>query len=239
MFEDSLVESTGRIRTRSKWFAIGSFALQAIVLIALILIPYLYPATLPPQALSKLLIAPPPPSAPAQVPHTVAARSVSPVPLPEIVFSGPMIQRRIPEDSAATSAPPGMDIGLGNQGNGDVQGAISLLGSTPPPPSVKPQPKPSGRVRVSAGVAAGRLLAPIQPVYPAIARAAHIQGTVTIEAVISKQGSIEQARVVSGSPMLAQAALAAVSRARYQPYKLNTEPVEVETTINIQFVLDN
>jgi periplasmic protein TonB len=238
MFEDSLVESTGRIRTHSKWFAIASFALQAVVLIVLILIPYLYPASLPPQALSTLLIAPPPPSVPAPLQHAVAVRAANPVQLAGLI-APTVIPRRIVEGDSASPVPPGMDTGLGDQGTGDVRGAMVLLGSAPPPSSVKPQPKASGPVRVSAGVAAGRLLAPIQAVYPAIARAAHIQGTVTIEAVISKQGSIEQARVVSGSPMLAQAALAALTRARYQPYKLNNEPVEVETTINIEFVLDN
>jgi protein TonB len=83
------------------------------------------------------------------------------------------------------------------------------------------------------------LLAPIQPIYPAIAKAAGIQGRVVIEAIISKQGLVKQAQVVSGQPMLARAALQAVSRARYQPYMLNGQPVEVYTTIDINFVLGN
>ena len=83
------------------------------------------------------------------------------------------------------------------------------------------------------------MLAPIRPIYPAIAKAARIQGTVAIEAIISKQGVVKQAQVVSGQPMLARAALEAVGRARYQPYKLNGQPVEVDTTININFVLGN
>lgn len=65
MFEDSLMESTGAIRTRSRWYAVSSFALQAAVLAALILIPIVYPAALPKQALSTPLLAPPPPPAPA------------------------------------------------------------------------------------------------------------------------------------------------------------------------------
>jgi len=62
-------------------------------------------------------------------------------------------------------------------------------------------------------VAEGRLLAPIQPIYPAIAKAARIQGTVVIEAIISKRGLVKEAHIVSGQPMLARAALEAVSRA--------------------------
>ena len=77
MFEDSLVESTGRIRTRSKWFAIGSFLLQAALLTALILIPYFYPAALPKQALTTMLLAPPPPPMRAELPAHAAVAHVA------------------------------------------------------------------------------------------------------------------------------------------------------------------
>jgi protein TonB len=91
---------------------------------------------------------------------------------------------------------------------------------------------------VSAGVASGELLTPIRPIYPEIAKAAHIQGTVVVAAVISKEGVVENARAISGPAMLARAALDAVAAARYRPYRLNGEPVEVETTINIVFSLN-
>jgi protein TonB len=86
-------------------------------------------------------------------------------------------------------------------------------------------------------VATGRLLAPIQPVYPAIARAARIQGTVVVQAIISKDGKIEQLHVISGPPMLQSAATEAIQRARYRPLLLNGEPVAVETTINVVFTM--
>ena len=73
MFEDSLVESTGRIRTRSKYFAIGSFAVQALLVTALAFYPFLHPATLPKQALTMLLTAPPVPPSPASLPQHAAA----------------------------------------------------------------------------------------------------------------------------------------------------------------------
>jgi protein TonB len=79
---------------------------------------------------------------------------------------------------------------------------------------------------------------PIRPVYPAIALAARVQGMVIVEATISAQGRIEKARVISGPPMLAAAALSAIDQARYEPYKLNGDPVEVETTINVVFRLN-
>jgi protein TonB len=97
--------------------------------------------------------------------------------------------------------------------------------------------RPVGPVRVSSGVSTGMLLAPIRPVYPAIARAAGVQGTVVLEAVISKSGRIESLHAVSGPAMLRQAALDAVSAARYRPYLLNGQPTEVETTITVVFTL--
>ena len=236
MFEDSLVESTGRIRTRSRWYAIESFAFQAALLTLLILIPYLYPASLPKQALSTLLLAPPPPQAAAQVPQAPVARVVIPVQLAGLI-APTAIPHRIAEGDSAQSTPPGMNLGLPN-GSIVEPGVIFALGSAPPPPVVT-RPKPSGPLRISAGVAEGHLLVPIRPAYPAIAKAARVQGTVTIEAMISKQGFVENVHVISGPPLLVQAALAGLSRARYVPFKLNGEPIEVNTTINIVFTLDN
>ena len=238
MFEDSLAESTGRIRTGSRWYAIGSFAFQAALLAVFILIPYLYPASLPKQALSTLLLAPPPPASPAQVTHAPAAHAASPVQLAGLTAPA-TIPNHIAEEGSISAIPPGKATGLENQGTGYVPGAISLLGSAPPPPPVITRPKPSGPLRVSSGAAEGHIIVPIQPVYPAIAKAAHIEGTVTIEAMISKQGFVEHMHVVSGPPLLVQAALAGVNRARYMPFKLNGDPVEVNTTINIVFTLGN
>jgi protein TonB len=79
------------------------------------------------------------------------------------------------------------------------------------------------------------LLAPIQPVYPQIARLTGTQGTVVIQATISKSGRMESARVLTGPAMLQSSALDAVRAARYRPYLLNGQPTEVETTISIVF----
>jgi protein TonB len=75
------------------------------------------------------------------------------------------------------------------------------------------------------------------PSYPAIAKTARISGTVVLQAVISKAGTIQNLRVVSGPSMLQQSALDAVRSWRYRPYMLNNEPVEVETTVNVVFAL--
>ena len=145
---------------------------------------------------------------------------------------------KIPHDIKMVSekeAPPssfgvaGME-GLGGSANG-VMG--SAFGSGAP----KIQAAPPKKISISAGVSAGMLIQKTQPIYPPIAKAARMQGTVILQATISKTGVIENLRVVSGPAMLQQAALDAVKTWRYRPYLLNNEPVEVETTVNVIFSL--
>jgi len=93
------------------------------------------------------------------------------------------------------------------------------------------------KLNISSGVMAGMLLLKTTPVYPPIAKAARVSGTVVLQATISKTGSIENLHVISGPAMLQQAAMQAVKSWRYRPYLLNNEPVEVETTVNVIFSL--
>ena len=83
----------------------------------------------------------------------------------------------------------------------------------------------------------GYLVHRVQPEYPPLARAARIQGSVQLRALISTQGTIENLQVQSGHPMLVSAAVNAVKQWRYRPYILNGEPVEVETQIMVNFIL--
>jgi TonB family protein len=96
---------------------------------------------------------------------------------------------------------------------------------------------PITKLSISSGVMAKMLVEKTIPQYPAIAKAARIQGTVVLEATISKTGLMQHLRVISGPPMLQQAALDAVRSWRYKPYRLNGDPVEVETTVNVVFNL--
>ena len=82
---------------------------------------------------------------------------------------------------------------------------------------------------------AGMAISQIQPIYPADAKATHVQGVVVLHAIISKTGTIENLQVISGPPMLTGSAMDAVKRWRYKPYLLNGEPTEVDTTINVNF----
>jgi TonB family protein len=93
------------------------------------------------------------------------------------------------------------------------------------------------KVIISAGMAAGMLIQKTAPLYPPIAKAARVQGTLVLQVDISKTGSIENLRVISGPAMLQQAALDAVKTWRYRPYLVNNQPVEVETTVNVIFTL--
>ncbi len=83
----------------------------------------------------------------------------------------------------------------------------------------------------------GSLAYKVVPTYPPLAKSARIQGQVLLQAVISKQGVIENLRALSGPPMLVEAAVEAVRQWRYRPYILNGEPIEVETQITVNFSL--
>jgi TonB family protein len=93
------------------------------------------------------------------------------------------------------------------------------------------------KISISGGVMVGMLAKKVDPVYPPIALAAHVQGSVVLQAVIGTNGRIENLRVISGPAMLQQAALDAVKQWVYKPYSLDGEPVEVETQINVVFML--
>jgi protein TonB len=98
--------------------------------------------------------------------------------------------------------------------------------------------KKVGPARISSGVVSGLKLSGPTPQYPAIAKAAHVGGSVVLHAIISKTGSIESLQAVSGPDMLKGAAMDAVKQWRYKPYLLNGEPTEVDTTITVNFNLN-
>jgi protein TonB len=92
--------------------------------------------------------------------------------------------------------------------------------------------------RVSQGVSQGLLIKRVQPKYPPAALAVHAQGSVQIEATISKEGNVTNLHVLKGDAVLARAALDAVRQWRYKPYYLDGEPVEMQTQITVTFKAD-
>ena len=142
------------------------------------------------------------------------------------------IPREIKNQVAENEPPPASFGAAGADGLGGSDASGSVFNS-----QAKPVVKPSKPITVSAGVVEGMLIQKTPPLYPSIAKSARVSGTVKLEATISKTGAIKDLHVVSGPEMLRPAALDAVRNWRYKPYKLNNEPVEIESMINVVFTL--
>src|SRR6516225_9716795 len=242
MFEDSLMESGGRIKTKQGATAVVSFVLQILLIIVLVLLPLIFTEALPKQQLMTFLVAPPPPPPPPPPPAAAPVHVVKPqteldngqLRTPTAI---PKKIEMIKEDEAPPSSGlAGVVGGVPGGVPGGAMGGVlgSVIGNVP---ATVPKVATPQRVRVSQGVSQGLLIHQVKPVYPPLARQARIQGTVVLQALISKDGTIENLHLVSGHPMLAPAAIEAVKQWRYKPYFLNGEPVEVDTTINVNFTL--
>jgi periplasmic protein TonB len=234
MFEDATFESMGRIRTRSRGWMVAALIVNGSILLLMILIPLIYPEALPRAAMRYLMEAPPPPPAAAPPLRRQEQRFHG---APEINNSQISVPTQIPTriliPSAREEAPPNSDLaGLG-QPSGIPGGVGNIFSERSAAPIVRQAPQ--GPAHVSSGVMAGQLIYKVTPLYPAIAVAVRAEGTVVLQAMISKSGTIENLRVVSGPPMLQQAAMDAVKQWRYRPYALDGQAVEVETTVNVVF----
>ncbi len=243
MFEDSLMESGGRLKSKQGATTAVSFVLQIILIGVLVLLPLVFTEALPKQQLMTFLVAPPPPPPPPPPPAAAPIKIIkkmqsdldngqlrTPTKIPKKVAM-------IKEDEAP---PPSTGVAgvVGGVPGGVPGGALGgVLSSIANTPTAVPKVATPQRVRVSQGVSQGLLIHQVKPTYPPLARQARIQGTVILQALISKDGTIQNLHLVSGHPMLAPAAIDAVKQWRYKPYFLNGEPVEVETTINVNFTL--
>jgi len=238
MFDELLESSSDPKKTNKGWSVILSAIVQTTILGILILIPLIYTEALPKAMLSTLLIAPPPPPPPPP-PPAVVKTIIKPV--ARLIQSGKLMQpRAIPKDVAVfkeAELPP--DV-INNSNQGGVFGGIpgqGLIGGQGP--ALPPPPKAVAPTRIKQGgqVTAASIITQTHPVYPPLARQARIQGTVVLHAIIDKDGKVAQLEVVSGHPLLVQAALDAVKQWRYKPTLLNGDPVEVDTTIQVTFTM--
>lgn len=239
MFEDSLIESGGKLKTARGRTTTFSFILEAVIVGIMVLIPLLFTEALPKAQLMIALVAPPPPPPPPPPPAEVhIVKQVQ----TDIVNGQLRTPTKIPkkvEIIKEEEAPPpmtgvvgGVPGGVpGGQMNGVIGGIISNA------PSAVPKVATPTRIRVSQGVTAGLVIKRVNPVYPPLARTARVQGSVLLAAVIGKDGTIQNLHVVSGHPLLTQSALDAVRQWRYKPYILNGEPVEVDTQVTVNFTL--
>jgi protein TonB len=240
MFEDSLIESGNKLKTKRLGTTILSFLLQVGLICILILIPLIYTDALPKGNLMTFLVAPPPPPPPPPPP----AAAIKVVKIQSEVINGqlrtptkiPNKVQMIKEEEAppdmGAGVPGGVPGGIPGGSTGGVMGGILGSANAAIPKVATPQ-----RVRVSTGVATGLLIKKVTPNYPQLAKQARIQGTVVLQAEISKDGTIQNLQLISGHPMLAPAAIEAVRQWRYKPYLLNGEPVAVETTVQVNFSL--
>ena len=222
-----------------------AYIFEAIIVGVMVLVPLIYTEALPKAQLMTFLAAPPPPPPPPPPPaatppqkifHRVAAEDMMRAPT---VIPRTIAQVKEQEEPTAVGVVGGVPGGVPGGTMGGVLGGVigGVLSAATPPPPPPPKPQAPKRVRVGGQVESARLIFQPKPEYPPLAKMARIQGVVRLDAIISKDGTIQDLKVISGHPLLVHAAIEAVSRWRYQPTLLNGESVEVATEIDVNFTL--
>jgi len=239
LFQDSLVISGAKLRPLNPWATVGSMTLLSLVLLALVLIPLYHTEVLLPERRTLTMLYAPP---------AAAASSVASVPAPTSTFRNIQPKMIIPSAVHTTQEAPATPVVTANGVVGGVPGGVAggipggvlsgLLHSNGGAPVLAATPVPAPkRTHVPARIAEANLVYDVAPKYPPEAGRERIEGTVVLMAVIGRDGTVQDVRVQSGLPVLAQAAIDAVKQWRYRPYLLNGEPVEIDSQITINFNL--
>ena len=233
IFRESLIAS-GKSRPRNPWATVGALGFELVLLLAVVVIPLFHTDPLPKRQMLTMLYAPP-----------AAASNATRLQAPTPAYTSTSIPA--PTRMTQEAPPPPVDTTGGVVGGipggvvGGVPGGVlsEVLGSTRSVPVVAktPEPTPIKRIRVASRVAEANLIHDVASQYPPEAGRARVEGTVVLMAVIGKDGSVQDVRVESGLPILAQAAINAVRQWRYKPYLIDGEPVEVDSRITINFTL--
>ncbi len=222
------------VRSRRSPVVAFSVLVHAAALLALCIVPLLANDTLPmPRRVIDYFL-----------PHEVMPVVVSPEPRTSsarLRTAGPA-QVTSAADAAPLVAPTGISAETGKEGSAGsglggppVAETIEGLpgeGIEPPPP-----PAPAQPIRLRSGIRVPQKLVHVAPIYPAIALAAHAQGTVIIEATIDVLGNVSGARVLKSHPLLEQAALDAVRQWKFTPTLLNGVPTPIIMTVTVNFTL--
>jgi periplasmic protein TonB len=237
MFVESLLESNGLPPTRRGWTTLVSFGFQAVALMALVAVPVLFPEALRLQARMPN----PPMLFTPIIPERVHVEQGS----GNQQTTGPSFA-----DTNVLQQPPRIPRGISRVSDDGLQAPPTCLTNCPTGPAgpnvlaevVNRGPGPAVRVEPSklqrvSSMQVGAPIRRVQPIYPRIAILSRKEGAVILTAIISREGNVESLQVISGSPMLTQAALDAVKQWRYRPYVLNGERIEVETQITVIFKL--
>jgi protein TonB len=236
MFDELIVSghTADMQHTRKPWSVGLAVIIQSAILGGILLIPLIYTQTLPNAMINTFLVSPPPP-APPPPPQQAVVKQMQPKTFAvNRMVSPTMIPKQV--EFVKDEAPPSMvasDTAGVSGGTGDVLGGIGTGAAPPPPP---PAAAPN-RIKVGGDVQSASLVKQVKPDYPGIAKSARVSGTVTLRAIISRDGSIEKVEYVSGPPLLMASAMSAVREWRYRPTMLNGQPVEVDTTVQVVFSL--
>jgi len=249
MFADSILDFDQQ-KKRHAFATTTSFILNCLAVGVMLIMPLVFTESLPKAQLLTFLVAPPPPPPPPPPAAEQVQRVVKQIQT-DLLNTGQLrTPTKIPQKVQMIreeEAPPPMPATGGVVGGvpggipgGQVGGVIgSIVSSTANASVPKFVPVVPQRVRISQGVTKGLLIQKVEPQYPPLARAARVQGEVVLSAVIDGNGQINNLQLVSGHPMLVQAAIAAVKQWRYKPFLLNGQPVVVETTITVIFSLSS
>lgn len=197
---------------------------------------------------TTLLVAPPPPPPPPPAPAAGIVKAQAPK---RVFMTGgklvapTVIPRQIAEIKEAPLEPDslggvvgGVPGGVpGGQMGGVLGGVIGGVMNTAARPLGPPMGKPSAPLRVGGRIRPPRAIVQTHPEYPTLARQARIQGQVQIDAILDEQGNVADMKVVSGPPLLQQAALDALKKWKYEPTYLNDRPIAIELIVTITFQL--
>lgn len=246
MFEQTFVDTQDR--AHRPWTLAASATLQTSALGLLLIIPLLHP-----EGPLMRLDGPPVIYRPATMLQPPSANKVTSVKRPSsLLFPDSLrVTTRVPREIAQLSDAPELTGGTA-QGSTipDTLALDPFIGAIPrgfatPTPSGRPTTPPVIAspliplvpIRVSTSVQAALLIFGPKPVYPPLAKAARVQGTVRLQAIIGTDGNIRNLRVISGPPLMVKSALEAVQRWRYRATVLNGSPVEVSTEVEVNFTL--
>jgi protein TonB len=163
---------------------------------------------------------------------------------PVFRLAPPLIPTAVPRKIDLAPDAPEVAISVPGAPAGNSVFSLVASGTAVQPPvaavplvSKTPAPAPSAPLHVSGGVQSAKLIFGPKPSYPALAKVTHTMGTVRIQAIIGRDGAIRNVQVLSGPPLLVEAAGQAVKQWRYQPTMLNNQTVEVITEIDVNFTL--
>jgi protein TonB len=226
-----------------------AYIAEAVLVGALALVPLIYTEALPKTVWTEVLRAPlPPPPPPASFGSQTLRRATRGVSSDEVLKAPPSVPPNVaqvhdeplppaPFSSATIGIPGGIYDGQAGAVLDPVLRNLLRNAAPQPPPPQRSKASQPLRIRPGGNVIPPRLIYQPKPEYPQLARVARIEGAVEFEAVISKDGTIEELKVLRGHPFLVKAALEAVRQWRYQPTLLNGEPIEVVTEITVNFKL--